>query len=128
MQLAASRYCPSIGGIGVFNSERDVSLQLLEQPFPDLARSDEFSVLSGEWRVVDQKIHRDRRLLHRDTGQSLRMLEIGHSEADLDALQAGERDNLTGGSLWNFDAVQSFVGEQSGHTRLLRLLRPVEWQ
>src|ERR1700682_6042346 len=106
MQLPASRYCPSIGGIGVFHSQRDVSLQLLEQPFPDLARSDEFSVFSGEWRVVNEKIHRDRRLLHRDAGQSLRMLEIGHREANLDSLQAGQRDDLTGGSLWNFDAVQ----------------------
>ncbi len=128
MQLAAARYRPRVSRIGVFHSQCDVSLQLLEQPLPDLARGDEFSVSAGEWRVVNQIVHRDRRLLHRDAGEPLGMLEVGHSESDLDSLQAGERDDLTGGSLWNFDPVESLKGEQSGDTRLFGLLRRVERQ
>src|SRR6202022_3440003 len=128
VQLSAPRDGPRVGGIGVFDFQRAVSLQLLEQPLPDLAGSDEFSVSAGEWRVVNQKIHRDRRLLDRDSSQPLRMLEIGHCEPDFDSLQSGQRDDLTRGNLWNLDSIEALVREEFRHAGLLCLLRTIEWQ
>src|SRR6185436_20589104 len=56
------------------------------------------------------------------------MLDVGHSEPDLDAFQAGERDDLSCRGLRHLDAIEALVGEQPGDSRLLALLRWIQRQ
>ena len=73
VELAASRDGVGVGAVGLLDPERHVALQLPEQPVPDLAAGDVLPVPAGERAVVDDEVHRDRRLLDRDAQQPLRV-------------------------------------------------------
>src|SRR6476646_10229870 len=94
MQLTASRDGPGIGRVGILHAQRHVALELPIQSLPNLTRRDELPLASGKRRIVHEKIDRDCRLLDRDAFESVRMLDVGDCQSDLDILEARERDDL----------------------------------
>ena len=87
-----------------------------------------FPSRAGERRVVDDEVHRDRRLFDGDALEPLGVLDVRHRQPDLDAIQARQRDDLAGRRLGHLDAIQSVEGEQPRDPRLVRLLVHVERQ
>ena len=59
-----------------------------------MARGDEFALFAGERGVVDHKRHRQRRLVDRDKGESIRLVDVADSLADVEVLNAAQRDDV----------------------------------
>jgi hypothetical protein len=106
VELAAPRHLPRVGRVGVLDAERDVALELLVQPVAHLPRRDVLPFLAGEGRVVDDEVDRDGRLLDADPLEALGVLGVGDRRADLDAFEAGQRDDLAGGRGLDLDALE----------------------
>src|SRR5690606_6558172 len=114
VQLTASAHRVGVGRVGGFDPERDVALQLLEEPVPELARGDELAFPAREWRVVDYHVHRDGRLLDRNSLEPLGMIDCSEGLADLDPLEAGQRDDVACLGGRDLDPRQALEVEQPG--------------
>ena len=62
MQLAAARYLEGVRILGVLDTQADVGIQLAEQTVAQMTGGHVFPLLTGERAVVDDEVHRDRRL------------------------------------------------------------------
>src|SRR5687767_6404424 len=128
MQLPAPRYLPRIGGVGVLDAQRHVPLQLAIETLTHLAGGHELPFLAGEWRVVDDDVDGNRRLLDGNALESIGMLHVRDGQADLDTLEAGETDDLTSIRRLELDPLEPLEAEQPGHTSLLDGPRGLEWE
>ncbi len=88
--------------------KRDVRADFLHEPVPDVARGDEFAVLSGERAVVDGEFHLDRRRINRDVRQRRARLGIADRFADEHVLKTGEADDVARVRFLNLDALHAF--------------------
>ncbi len=111
MQLPSPRHREGIGRVGVLDPQRDIALQLAIQPLSQVPPRYELPLATRERGVVDQHVHRDRRLLDRDAGEPVEVIGRGDRLADLHARDAGDRHDLTGARLLDLGALQSLGRE-----------------
>src|SRR5712691_8691991 len=121
MQLAAPANDEGVGIRGEFDAQRDVALGLALQPLAQLAAGDEFALAPGERRGVDQEIHRQRRLVHLERGERLRMLQVAERHADADFLDAVDEHDVPGLGFVHGGPFQPFELENLIDARLHRL-------
>ena len=95
MHLAAAQNPEAVGGIGIFDMQRNILQQLAVQPVTDLPGGDEFALLAGKGRIIHREGHFDGRLadLYKRNGNDGRGVADGI--ADGDALNAGEGHDIT---------------------------------
>ena len=96
MQFAAARNAEHVGVGGFFDAQRHVALELAHQALADLAAGDELAFLAGERRGVHLEAHDQRRLVHRDRRQRVRLVDVADRVADVHVLDAGHRDDVAG--------------------------------
>src|SRR6266571_1733733 len=108
VQLAAPANDERVGIRGEFDAQGDVALDLALEPLAQLAASDEFSLAPGERRGVDEEIHRQRRLVHLERRQRLRMLQVAERHADADFLDAVDEHDVAGLGFIHRGAFQPF--------------------
>src|SRR6185436_2313043 len=107
VQLAATRDSPRICRVGILDTQRDVSLELMVQTIAHLTRRHVLSLSAGERRVVDDEIDGNRWLLDGDSLEAFLMLDVRERQTNLDALDAGQRDDFARDRLGDLDAIQS---------------------
>ena len=81
--------------------QRNVLEKLSLEPVAEVAGGDIFALTARERRVVDGEGHFDRRIGDLHEGQGIGLLHRADGAADGDIGNAGEGDDLTGGSLLN---------------------------
>ena len=96
VQFAAARDAEHVGVGGFFDAQRHVALELAHQALADLAAGDELAFLAGERRGVHLEIHDQRRLVHGDRRQRIRLVDVANRIADVHVLDAGHRDDVAG--------------------------------
>ena len=96
VQLAATRYDPLAGNVGVRHPQGHVLLQFADQTVADLAVGDVLALAPGEGAGVDRKGHAHRRLFDLDRRQGSRVVDVGDGVPDADALDAGDGDDAAG--------------------------------
>ena len=62
MQLASSGYFECICILCLFHTKGDICIQFPEKTIPDVPAGHIFALLSGKRRVIDNKMHGNRRL------------------------------------------------------------------
>ena len=77
------------------------------QAFFDLPAGDEFAFASGEGGVVDLEGHAHGRLVHGEVRQGFDVVRVAEGIGDVERVDAGEGDDVAGGSAINFDFFQS---------------------
>ncbi len=90
MQLAAPGDLEAVCGVGLLHTERDVGVQLAEQPVTNVAAGHEFTLLTCKRGVIHHKVHGNgglTDLLERDWGDI-----VGRAErvSDVDVRDAGD--------------------------------------
>ena len=86
----------------------------------EVARGDVAPVPAGERRVVDEEVHRDRRLFDRDEGQRRRVCWVGDRLADVDVLHAGDGDDVARRGLGDLDALEAVEAVDLGDARVFQ--------
>ena len=119
MQLAPSGDRKRVGRVRILYAQGDVPLELAVQPLPQLPPGHELPFATREWRVIDQHVHRDRRLFDRDARQPIEMVWRGHRLAYFDTGQAGNGDDLSRCRRLKLDALESLEREQLDEACLL---------
>ena len=89
-----------------------------------VARGDELPFPPREWRRIDRKNHRQRRLVDRQRFERRGIREIGNAFADLDAFDARDRHDVAREYLFGFIAFEP--AEREKFRDLRRLNFPVE--
>src|SRR5437588_776776 len=89
-------------------------------------RGDEPALRAGHRRYIRREEHRDRRLVDADEWQRLGRLGVGHRLADLDRVDAGDRDELARARLRDLDPLEPFVAVEHGDLRVLDGAVPVD--
>ncbi len=112
MQFAAAADLERIGAIGLADAQRDVRFEFPHQPLADLPRREVLAVAPRERRRVDAEEHRDRRLVDGDGADGLRRVRIGERVADVEALDAGDADDVARRRLVDLDPLQAGECEQ----------------
>jgi len=84
------------------------------QPVAQIARGHISAFASCERRGVDRELHGDGGLVDHDVGQRRRVLHLRDGLADVDALHAGDSDDVAQLSLLDVHALQAVEGKQLG--------------
>ena len=99
------------------SAEGEVLLQLLLQALLEVAGGHELAVLAEERGIVDGEEHAHRGLVDGDGREGLRILEVGHGVADLEAVESHHRADVAAAG-----AVHVALAEAFEHHQLLDLL------
>ncbi len=102
------------GSVGWGDAQSDVGADFLGQPFPDMARRDQFAVQSGQRTVVDRELHLNGRRINRHKGQRLARDVVRDGFADEHILEPGHADHVARMGLGDFNALQSFEMKNGG--------------
>src|SRR5690606_14877574 len=76
---------------------------------------DELSVPAAEWRIVDPKLHRERRLIDVKWWKWNGVLCVRNAFAQADAGRTRQRDDVARPYFLGFHPIESLVGEQPGN-------------
>ena len=105
--------CP--GGFGIVDLERDVAAGFADKPLAHVAGGDELSIATGKGRIVDQDPHPNGGRIDVDKLQRRALLAIGQGFADVNFLETGQADDVTGAGVLGLDLFQAGIGEERGH-------------
>ena len=83
----------SLGGI--HHAECQILFHFLHQPIAQVARSDEFSVLTEERRIVNRKQHVHRWFINGNAWQCFRLLRIGQGIANVEVFDTDNGTKVT---------------------------------
>ena len=119
LQFAAAEDAKRVGGAGVFHAQRNIGQQFALEPRSQVARGHELPFPPGEWRRIDRKDHRQRRLVDRQRFERRGIREIGDALADLNALDARDRHDVAREYLLGFVAIEPAEREQLRDLRRL---------
>ena len=117
LQFAAAEHAKSFGSVGILDADGDIGEQFLLQTVAQVTGGDPLAVPSGERRVIDREDHGQRRLINQQRLERRRIFRIGESLANLNALDAGNGDDISGGDGFSFVALQPTKGEELGNAR-----------
>ncbi len=107
MQFATTGNAEYVGVFSVFNLERHVREQFFLQALADLARGHELAFAPRLWRSVDAEAHGQCRLIDGDRRHAFGVFTVTDRVADTQILNAGNRDDVTGGGNFSFGARQA---------------------
>ena len=83
-----------------------------------MARGDKFAFLAKKWRVVDGEEHVHRRLVDRNTCQSLWIFHVCNSISDFKIIDTGYCTDITSCNGLNFEFTKTFKGMKFFDTHL----------
>ena len=90
------------------------------QAIAQVARSDPLADTPGERRIINGEDHGQRGLINQQRVERSGIFGIGQSLADLDAFDAGNGDDVSGGNGFGFVAIEAAEGEELGDARSLK--------
>ena len=114
VELAPTGHTVGVGTVGLLHPQRHIALQLPVQAVLQLAAGDVLPIPPGERTVVDDEVHRDGGLLHRNPLHPLGHVHRGEGLADFDLLEPGERHDVAGLRLLDLHPVQPIEGVEPG--------------
>src|SRR5205807_9388671 len=79
---APSAHDEGVGRLGLRDAERDIALELADEPFAELSARHELALTSGERRVVHAEAHAEGRLLDADRRERPWLGGVGDGVAD----------------------------------------------
>ena len=109
MQLASSGNLEGIGGIRVFDAERDIRVELAVETVAQMTGGYIFALTACERRVVDSELHADGRLTDLLERNRNRILGRADRVADLEVFDTGDSDDGSDGGflyVYLFKAVE----------------------
>ena len=109
VQLAAPGNHEGVGAVGLFDAQREIAAQLVEQPLAQFAAGAPFAFAPRERRSIDPKGDAHRRLFHVNDRQRHWVLRVRQRLADGDIFQARDSDDITCTRLRHLDALQAFL-------------------
>ena len=112
LQFAAAEHAKRVGGAHVFHAQRNVGEQFLFESRAQVARRDVLPFAAREWRSVDGENHRQRRLVDHERFERRGIREIGDAFADLNAFDAGNRDDIACRNFLGFVAFEAAKREK----------------
>ena len=124
MKLTTAGNLEGISRIRILYTERYIGLQLTHQTVTDMTGSHELTLLTGERGVIDDEIHRDRRLrnlLERNRGCLAGDDRITYVEI----LDTGNRNDLTAAGLIDINSCETVKGVELRDTYTGTLVRIV---
>ncbi len=86
MELTPAADLEHIGAVRELDAEADVRAKLACKTFSKITRRHIFSFLTGERGIVDDEVHRERRLFDCDEGKGRGVCSIGDCFSDVDVL------------------------------------------
>ena len=98
MQLATTGYLECIGVFRILDAQADIGIQLAEETLTQMTGGDEFTFLTGKRAVIDDEIHRDRRLGDLLEWNRLRSVNRTDRISDMQIRDTGNRYDGTDGS------------------------------
>ena len=119
LQLTAALHLPGVGTVRRLHPDGDVADQLLIQSRLHQPRRQLLARLPRQGRGVDADRHGDRRLVHVDQRQRLRIVRVGEGLADRDLRDARDGDDVARSGLFRRDPVQGFSHQQLGELHVL---------
>ena len=98
--------------VRLFDSQSDVGADFFREPFPNVARSDKFSILTRERAVVDGELHLNGGRINRHERNRNGRVRISNRFADKHIFKTGHTANISGVRFGDFDSFHSFEMEQ----------------
>ena len=115
MHLTSSRNLELIGGITVFNAQRNVLKEFLVKSVAELTRGNEFTFLACKGAVIYSKGHFKRRLAYLYKFERLGSVKAGYRIAYSDIFSAREADYISHFCVFNGNAYKTVYLEQSDY-------------
>ena len=107
MQLAAARDAECIRAVCIMDAERDICVQLAHQSLADLAGRAVLALAARKRAVVDDEVHRDRRLRDLLERDRLIVARCADRVADLQISDTGDSDNRADIRLLDINLVEA---------------------
>ena len=107
LQFAAAQNAKRVGGSGVFHAQGHVGQQFFFEARAQVARSYVLPFAAGEGRRIDGEHHRERRFVNHERLERRGIREVGDALADLNSLDARDRDDVSGADLFGFVAFEA---------------------
>ena len=107
MQFAAAADFEFVRVVHFFDAQRDVVDEFAVKALLDLAAGDVFAFAPGKGRVVYLEGHAHRRLINGEAGQRFDVVRVAEGVGDVERVNAGEGDDVAGGSVIDFDFFQT---------------------
>ena len=124
MKLTTAGNLEGIRRIGILYTEGYIGLQLTHQTVTDMTGSNELTFLTGERRIVNDEVHRDRRLGNLlEWNRSCLAGDDGISYMEI--LDTGDRNDLTAVCLIDIDSCETVEGVELRDTYTGTLVRIV---
>ena len=123
MKLTTTADLEGIRRIGILNTKGYVGVQFLVESVTDMSGSYEFTFLSCERRVVNHEVHGDGRFRDLLERNCLRSCSITDGVTDVKIADTGDCNNVTDGSFFYRNSLQTVEGEELGNTNLILLIR-----
>jgi hypothetical protein len=107
VKLTTSRHHVLISRLSFLNSEGDVTVQLLKETITDHSTGEELALAASKRRFVDSNGHAHSRLLDSNRfqwrgGVGACIFVGDNSVSNLDFVETGKHDNLTGTGFFDF--------------------------
>ncbi len=125
VEFASATHGERVLLIGVLDAQRNVALELLDEPLSYLTRRHVLPGSTGERRVVHGEVDRERRLFDGDARQPVAVLRVGQGLPDLDAVEPGQGHDISRERLFYLDAIEAVERVQLRYFRNLGLSRVV---
>ena len=122
VQFATARDLEHVRVLGEVHPQRDVLQQLLLEALADLAAGDELAFAAGEWRGVDDEVHRQRGFIHRDRLHAFQALGVAQRHADVHLRNAGDQHDVARLGRLGSRAFQPLEGEDLADLALAAVL------
>ncbi len=126
LKLAPADHLQLLGRVGVLHAQRDVAEQLACQPVSQVPRCDELPLPARHRRRIDAKNHRHGRLVDGGGWNRDAVLGVGDGLADRDVRDPRQADDVAGGGVLDFDALEPVEGEELRDLRLLDAIVELE--
>src|SRR5581483_10866138 len=117
LEFAAAKNAEGFGRIGILDTNGHVGEQLFLEPVAEVARGEVMAFASGKRAGVDGENHGERRLVNRERLKRRGIGEVNDAFADLNALDAGDSDDVAGAGEFRFVAFETAEGKEFADAR-----------